>query len=132
MDANLPPRSRISPRALVLAVLAFGVLFSAVLPLQRYADVKREVAALNEQLGALEARERALAVEQERLQTDAEIERLAREELGYVRPGEVPFLIVPGKPALKSERVLPEPPARAASPGLLRQWWNALQVIIGS
>ncbi len=48
------------------------------------------------QLELLQARERAGSPrEAKRLQTDAEIERLAREKYGLVKPGEQPFVILP-------------------------------------
>lgn len=51
-----------------------------------------EYAALAEQLRRAEVRRAQLLQEIERLQTPAYLEALARERLGYIRPGETPYM----------------------------------------
>lgn len=57
---------------------------------RRYSRLSREVDGLKEQNRAVAAKNARMLSEIQRLRTDsAAIERAAREELGFVRPGEV-------------------------------------------
>jgi hypothetical protein len=58
------------------------------------------VASARAELAGYEAENAELAADVEALQTDSEIERLAREKLGYVRPGETAYVVLdpPGAP----------------------------------
>ena len=68
----------------VSALTVYGV--SAVI---RVADMRREIDGMERDLATLRERTEALTRTVDRLRTDpAYIEKLAREELGYVRPGE--------------------------------------------
>jgi cell division protein FtsB len=55
----------------------------------RVGEMRREIAAMERDLVTLRARTEELSLMVERLRTDpAYVEKLAREELGYVRDGE--------------------------------------------
>ena len=56
---------------------------------------RQERETLTTQLEVLESENARLARESKRLSTDSEIERLAREKYGLVKPGERPFVILP-------------------------------------
>jgi cell division protein FtsB len=101
------PAERGTGAWLVLAVLALvGVLFLAGLPARDYLAQRRERDEAAAQVEQLAAENRELAARAARLQTDAEIERLARQHYNLVRPGEEVFAIIPAPP----------PPAAAAAP----------------
>jgi cell division protein FtsB len=53
----------------------------------------------------------------------AEIERAAREELGYIRPGEHPVIIV-SPPQKKQESNIPKQDLGATA-GFWQEWWNS-------
>jgi cell division protein FtsB len=83
---------------LVLASMAVLVVAVAVmtnaLPLRQIVDQRQEVADAEATLAGL-SRENAILTDQvAALQTPLEIERLAREKLGYVRPGEAAYVII--------------------------------------
>jgi len=80
--------------ALFLVVLV-GLLFAFVYPTQTFLDQRSETNKARAQLGVLQAENARLARESKRLSNDSEIERLAREKYGLVRPGERPFVILP-------------------------------------
>ena len=85
------PRSSRAGRVLlpVLATLLFlGVLVVGVFPTRTYLAQRNAVAAATRQLDQLQASNRARQDEAARLQTPAEIERLARRDHDMVRPGE--------------------------------------------
>ena len=80
--------------ALFLVVLV-GLLFAFVYPTRTFLDQRDETNKARAQLEVLQAENARLARESKRLSTDAEIERLAREKYGLVKPGERPFVILP-------------------------------------
>ncbi len=80
--------------ALLLVVLV-GLLFAFVYPTRTFLDQRSDTNKARTQLGVLQAENARLARESKRLSTDSEIERLAREKYGLVKPGERPFVILP-------------------------------------
>jgi hypothetical protein len=65
-----------------------------VLPLRQIVEQRQEVGSAEAELAALLGENEALESRVESLSTPTEIERLAREQLGYVRPGEKAFVVV--------------------------------------
>ena len=73
----------------VVALLVLVALVVGGNGLLRAFTMKQEVEALEREIGALREEAQSLARKAEALRTDpAAVEKLAREELGYVRPGE--------------------------------------------
>jgi len=106
----------------VLAVVLLGALaltVSGILPFRQLISQQRQIEHSQEQLAALTSENRALAEDIEMLGTDAEIERIARDQFGLVRPGEVAYVVV-----------TPDPPAVAEAPAAPvvrsdeRPWWR--------
>jgi cell division protein FtsB len=88
-------RRKVLVRVVLGAMAAVALLFVFVFPArtllaqrQQTEKERREVELLNEQ-------SRKLEEESKRLQSDAEIERMAREQYGFVYPGEHPYVVVP-------------------------------------
>jgi cell division protein FtsB len=77
----------------VLAVI--GVLFGFVYPTSTFFRQRSEMNQAEDRLQRLENETRRLEKEGTKLEGDAEVERLAREQYGLVRPGETPYVIVP-------------------------------------
>jgi cell division protein FtsB len=93
---------------LCVAVVALvGALFTAGFPARALLAQRHERQQVARQVHDLVVRNRALGERSRVLQTDAEIERLARSQYGLARPGEEVFAVLP--PAGK-------PPAPAATP----------------
>ena len=91
------------PGALIstLLILLMGAAFlTQVVPYAQIVDSNHQVAEAEAQLAELETENAHLTADIEALQTDAEIEKLAREKLGYVRPGEIAYVVLdpPGTP----------------------------------
>jgi cell division protein FtsB len=80
-------------RRVMVMLAALGLLLAAAAPYRQYYAAKQRIRTLERQEAALDRKIVQLEAARDRLATDAEIERLAR-GLGYVRPGEVPFVIV--------------------------------------
>ena len=85
-------RAGLSPRVLggvALAVLTLGLAVYGGNQVLRVTQLRRELEATEREIVTLRARADELSRAVERLRNDpAYIEKLAREELGYVRPGE--------------------------------------------
>ncbi len=78
-----------------LLMLLMGAAFvTQVVPYRQIIDTHREVESARAQLNGLEDDNAQLQAEVDALQTDAEIEKLAREKLGYVRPGETAYVVL--------------------------------------
>jgi cell division protein FtsB len=94
-------RARLTVRATVLLTLIVGVLLLSVAPAQMYFEQQAELARFEQQAAALERKNGALAARAEQLRDEAFLERLARQCLGMVKPGETAFVVVPreGAPA---------------------------------
>lgn len=78
----------------LLFVLLGAAFLTQVVPYRQIIDSQRQVVSAQERLAALEAENQELAADVAALNTDAEIEKLAREKLGYVRPGETGFVVL--------------------------------------
>ncbi|MFN8028342.1 MAG: septum formation initiator family protein [Acidimicrobiia bacterium] len=95
-DARAEKGRRRSPvRGALLAVLCVGLLFAFVYPTRTFLDQRDQMNRAKQQLSVLEEQNKKLVDQSKKLQSDAEIERLAREKYGLVKPGEKAFVIVP-------------------------------------
>jgi len=92
-------------RIVVASVVFVGFLFGAVFPTRTYVAQRREINAATERLALFSEQNGRLDAEISRLQSDAEIERLARARYNLVKPGEEAFAVVP----------VPSPPVAALS-----------------
>jgi cell division protein FtsL len=123
-------RAIMTPRGAILALLLVGVLFSSVYPIRRYFQVRSSIAQLQHENRVLDQRTQQLTKQKALLQTDAEVEQIARGELGYARPGENVFVIIQ-----PSAAPTPAPnvgaaglfdAARVSKPGFFSRIWNTV------
>lgn len=87
-------RSRWRGVLLLTLFVTFGLVVSGVLPVQQYLERENQVNAAREQLAVLEAENAVIAADVDALQTDQEIERVAREQYGFVREGEIGYVVI--------------------------------------
>ena len=78
----------------VSLLVSVGLVAAGVLPVQQYLERETEVRSAQEELDRLRERNAALSDDAEALLTEQEIERIAREQYGFVRPGEVGYLVI--------------------------------------
>ena len=111
-------------RAAILALVVCALALTVVVPLRNYVAQRQELAAVSAQQEALTAEVDQLNRERERLANPAEIAVQARSRLGYVMPGEVPYVV-----QLPSGPVGP-----ATGPGSGALWYRTLwrEVVEGS
>ena len=86
---------RIRPRAIALAVLVAALLMAAVYPVRTYLGQKAQIHTLERQSAILERANAGLSRHISALHDPGQLERLARECLGMVKPGEIAFVVVP-------------------------------------
>ena len=111
---------------LVGSLVVVAVLFVAVFPARTYLDQHRQRQEVLTKIKATDARNRALENRIRTLHTDAEIERLAREQYNLVRPGEEAYAILPTR-----QRPAGAAPAKPrAHPGLLSRTWDTITSIL--
>ena len=88
-------RVRVSPRAAVLLILLLTVMTFAITPVRALLVQRDRLDLLERQAQALRQQNDALHDRIAQLQDPAYLERLARECLGMVEPGETAFVTVP-------------------------------------
>jgi cell division protein FtsB len=91
---------RFNARAVALLLIALAVVLLAIAPLRGYFDARGELKDLQQQAMVLERQNHALQTRIDQLSDARFLERIARECMGMVKPGETAFVIVPahGKP----------------------------------
>lgn len=75
----------------MIAIILYTVYVCVNQQLQ-YAAISREMEATRTQLEQLQQTNEAMNQEKQKLSTPAHVEKLAREELGLVKPGEIPYV----------------------------------------
>ncbi len=107
---------------LVATVAVVGLAFLAVFPTRTYLSQRRDLANTEQRLAVLSGQNQELSARVARLNTDAEIERLAREQYNLVRPGEEAYAILPppGPPALGGD----DEPGAQESDGFWARLWD--------
>ncbi len=85
-------------RASVTIVVVIGLLFVVVFPVSAWLDQRASLNQAEQRLEILRRERQQLDRTARRLQSDAEVERIAREKYGMVRPGEQAYVAVPGTP----------------------------------
>ncbi|MGQ0576123.1 MAG: FtsB family cell division protein [Pseudonocardia sp.] len=84
-------------RAALLAVVVCALALSVAVPLRNYVAQRQELAAVAERQRALAAEVERLTRDRDRLADPAETQAQARSRLGYVTPGEIPYVVqLPG------------------------------------
>lgn len=115
---------RLVPFVVLIALI--GVLFVAVFPTRTWLAQKRERADAVEQLHVLDEQNQILASRVEALQSDDEIERLAREQYNLVKPGEEAYALLP-PPSSSTATTTPTPAVEEeAERSLPGKVWNFL------
>jgi cell division protein FtsB len=84
------------PRILLLLVpVTIIVLVVGALPTRQWLDNRRSIAAAESQLAEITAANEQATATVESLRSGAELERLAREQYGYAKPGEEVYHVLP-------------------------------------
>jgi cell division protein FtsB len=113
-------------RIVVASVIFIGILFGAVYPTRTYLTQQRELRATHHKLEVFKEQNGRLEAEAKRLESDEEIERIARARFNLVKPGEEAYAIVPIPPkpgAPGAPAAAPAPaPKRDSGPDVVLDW----------
>lgn len=109
--------------ATLLFLLLGAAFLTQVVPYRQIIDSKRQVDSARSQLATLESDNTSLQADVDALGTDEEIEKLAREKLGYVRPGETSFVVVV-PPESGQQRPAPPPESAVEPETWVDQIWS--------
>jgi cell division protein FtsB len=101
------------------SVLLVAGLFLFVLPGRTYLTQRRSLDAATVRERVLSSENAKLAQRIQQLQTDAEIERLARQEYGLVKPGEQAYAILPPR-----QTTAPPSQGRPSPKAHHDPWWE--------
>jgi cell division protein FtsB len=112
---------------MLVSVTLIGLLFIGVYPTKTYLAQRASLGRAQHQLEVLETENTRLDARVKALDTDAEIERRAREQYNLVLPGEEAYAILPAPPAPialpkvwpftgLAEKLDPAPPTTGATP----------------
>ena len=78
-------------RVLILLAAAYFVFLAVDQQFELY-TIQRETLSLRDRINELEQTNKALADEKNKLNSPAYVEKIAREQLGLVKPGDVPYI----------------------------------------
>lgn len=109
----------------VFAAMVVALATMAATPAQRYLEAQERVESLTELRDELDEDVDTLEERKARLHDPDEVELIARRELGLVRPGEIPYVVV--RPDADEPRLAerePEPPPS-------KPWWRKAGEALG-
>ena len=95
--------------ALLASVVLVGFLFAAVFPTRTFLAQRASISRAEKQLEVLGEQNAELEARAEELQSDEEIERLAREQYNLVKPGEEAYAVLPPPSSDTSPATEPAP-----------------------
>jgi cell division protein FtsB len=114
-------------RFLILAVVVLVVVgASGIFPFRQILAQNRSVDLAQEQLDALTQENRRLEQEIAALQSPQEVERMAREQFGLVRPGEIAYVAVAPEGDASASDATASPRTFEKSTPWWRSLWNFL------
>ena len=113
-------------------VVLVGVLFAGVFPTRTYLSQRTSISHAEKQLDVLGEQNKDLERRASELQSDTEIERLAREQYNLVKPGEQAYAVLPPPAAAGQEtpRVnKPDSEDDGKDRNVLQRAWHAVTSI---
>jgi cell division protein FtsB len=117
-----PKQHRRAPLIAILLLVALSITLAGIFPFRQLIAQQRQVDNTREKLDALVVENAALEDQVTALQTEPEVERLAREQYGLVNPGETPYAVV--QPDTVVEPAVPVAAEPLDERTLLQQVWD--------
>ena len=105
----------------LLLLVAVALVFSNVFPFRQILAQQELVVKKEQTLAVLQVENARLTATADYLQTDQGVEKIAREDFGYVQPGEVAYVVVAPPEDTEFVPAVPEPIEE-----LDRSWWQGI------
>lgn len=116
------PRSNVTARAAVLALVVCLLAISLAYPLREYLTQRGDIGDYRAQVSKQATQVDQLEKQKRRWTSDTYVEAQARERLHYVLPGETAYIVLGGDDTLNTDGVI----ASAARPGVRSPWFTDL------
>lgn len=113
-------------RRVMLLIVLLGAAFVLFFPSRQLVAQRTHIGQLEDRLAELRAENETLDEDVRRLTDPAELETLARERLGLVRPGERAYIVDPVRP-----KVVPRPNNAEEAPWWERAWESLTSLLRG-
>ena len=111
---------------LLVSLLLIGVLFAAVFPTRTFLHQRAAISRAETQLEVLGEQNEELQARAQQLESDEEIERLAREQYNLVKPGEEAYAVLPPPAAEPAEEAPAEAEVEDEDRNLVERAWHAV------
>ena len=113
---------------ILVSVVLVGVLFAGVFPTRTYLAQRASISRAEKQLSVLGEQNAELERRAKELESDSEIERLARERYNLVKPGEEAYAVLPppAKAGQEAPDATPAPEKKKAKRNLVQKAWHAV------
>ncbi len=115
-------KTRVLSVITLFLLVAAALVFSNVFPFRQILAQQELVERKEQTLTVLEEENARLTVAAEYLQTEQGVEKIARQDFGYVREGEVAYVVV--APPDEQVEFTPPPPERVEE--LQGSWWQGI------
>jgi cell division protein FtsB len=96
-------------RAAILAIVVCALALTVAVPLHNYVAQRQQLSEVTEREQALQGEVDDLSAQRDRLSDPAEVAAQARSRLGYVAPGETPYVVQLPAPATAPQTGVAEP-----------------------
>jgi len=117
-------RSRLGTAMFIVLLVALGLVATGVLPVRDFLGRESAVNAARDELASITEENTRLNEDVNALYSQAEIERIAREQYGFVRPGEIGYVaVLPDRPVADTNGATAEPVAHDDR-SLLQMIWD--------
>ncbi|WP_232677495.1 septum formation initiator family protein [Nocardioides sp. R-C-SC26] len=120
-DPVVATRSRPTSRAVILVLVLAVLAVSYASSLRAYLQQRAHITDLQSTIDEREQQIDVLEREKRRWSDDEYIRAQARERLGYVKPGETPFVVLEDGRPLQTSSALSEP---RTEPSVDEAWWD--------
>jgi len=119
-----PPLALRLAAVLAVPLLLYALVMTGQKAVENY-QLNQQAGALRAQIVGLRAQNVELQQQIEQARTDSAIETIAREQLGLIKPGDHPLVLISDGSAASAPPVAGQPvPVPPAPEPTWRQWWD--------